>query len=147
MQAVIPALFPIGGGVGDVLPGLLPPDAVPLALHEQNELVPVSGVPHTLVNEIHQAEFPALTFGGDVVLGVGEGRHLFLLLRLEYRQAELLADRVVAHSEFGQLRFADVELPAVVQADTVNDKVGVDMCPVRVGADQDLPALEIFCKF
>lgn len=147
MQAVIPALFSIGGGVGDVLPGLLPPDAVPFTLHEQNELVPVTGVPHTLVDEIHQAEFPAPAFGGDVVLGVGEGRHLFLFLRLEHRQAELLADQIVADSELSQLGFADVELPAVVEADTVDDKVGVDMRPVRMGADQDLPALEIFCKF
>ena len=145
MQAVIPALFPIGGGVGDVLPGLLPPDAVPLALHEQNELVPVSGVPHTLVDGVHQTELPALSSGGGVVLRAGHGLDP-LLPWLEYRQAELHAHLIVALAQLSQFRFADVQLFPILEADAVDEEVGVDVVTVNVGADQNLPPLEPLCQ-
>ncbi len=80
MQAVIPALLSIGRGVGDILPGVLPADVVALAPHQQDELVPASGVPHTLVDEIHQPEFPTLAFGGNMIFSGRDGCYLFLLL-------------------------------------------------------------------
>ena len=143
MQPVIPAFLSIGCGVGDILPGILPADVVALALHEQDELVPGFGVSHTLVDVIHQLEFPAFSPGSGVVLSGGYCLHLFEPLRLEDRETELGTDCVVALPEFGQLRLADVEIPAVLQADAVDDKVGVDVVPVSVGADQDFAALKI----
>ena len=83
MQAVIPAFLSIGRGVGDILSGILPADIVALAPHQQDELVPIPGIPHTLVDEIHQPEFPAFTFGSNMVFSGGDGGHLFLLLQLE----------------------------------------------------------------
>lgn len=143
MQPVIPAFLSIGRGVGDILPGILPADVVALATHQQDELVPGPGVSHTLVDAIHQLEFPAFSPGGGVVLSGGYCFHLFGSLRLEDRETELGTDRVIALAKFGQLRFADMELPAVLQADAVDDEVGMDVFPVGVGADQDFAALEI----
>ena len=146
MQTVVPTFLSIGGGVGGILPGILPADVVALAPHQQDELVPVPGVPHTLVDEIHQPEFPALAFGGSMVFSGGDGCYLFLLLGLEYRQMEFHTDFVVALPEFRRLRFADVELLAILQADAVDDEVGVDVVTVRVGTDQDFTPLEVFCQ-
>ena len=143
MQPVIPAFLSIGRGVGDILPGILPADVVAFALHQQDELVPGPGVSHTLVDAIHQLKFPAFSPGSGVVLSGGYCFQLFGPLRLEDRETELGTDRVIALAEFGQLRFADVELSAVLQADAVDDEVGMDVFPVGVGADQDFAALKI----
>ena len=62
------------------------------------------------------------------------------------RQTQLLTDRVVAPHQLLQLFLRHVQLFAGLEADRVDDAVGVDVLPVYVGADQHLAAVEVFCQ-
>lgn len=59
-------------------------------------------------------------------------------------QAHLLTDRIVAPHQLLQLLFRHVQLFAGLEADGVDDAVGVDVFSVYVGADQHLTAVEVF---
>ena len=85
------------------------------------------GIPHTLVDGVHQSELPALPSGGGVVLCAGHGLDP-LLLWLEYRQTELHAHLIVALAQLCQLRLTDVQLLPILEADAVDEEVGVDDC-------------------
>ena len=61
-------------------------------------------------------------------------------------QAHLLTDRIVAPHQFLDLLLRHVQLFAGLEADGVDDAVGVDVLPVYVGADQHLAAVEVFCQ-
>ncbi len=68
-------------------------------------------------------------------------RFLFLLLGLEHRKRKLLADLIVALTQFLQLFFGDVQLLSGIEVDRVNEEVGMDVFPVCVGADQNIITL------
>ena len=53
------------------------------------------------------------------------------------------AERVRDLAELCQVRLFKVELSAALEADGVDDEVGVDMRPVRVGGHEDLVALPL----
>ena len=81
MEPVIPAFHPFRGGVGDALSAVCPAHLVALALHERNKFVFGGGVPHALVDGIHQPELPALTLGSGAVLPCAHPLLLHLLFR------------------------------------------------------------------
>ena len=70
----------VRGGVGDILPGVLPADFVTVVLHEPDEMLPVAGQSHTLVDVDFQIHLPAIALGMGAVLPVGHGAFLLLLL-------------------------------------------------------------------
>lgn len=49
-------------------------------------------------------------------------------------------------AELCQVRLFKVELPAALEADGVDNEVGVDVRPVRVGGHEDLVALPLLCQ-
>ena len=71
---------------------------------------------------------------------------MLLLLRLEDGEGELRAQPVIELPQLLQLGSADVQLPAVIQTDAVDDQVGVYVIPVGVGADQNLTASKVICQ-
>jgi hypothetical protein len=100
-QQAVTALPAAGYGVGDVAPGLLPAYFVAFALHQSNELIPVRGVAHTVVDDIHELQLLALTTGRCVVLPNGHGLGFLLLLPwLKHRERKSHADLVVALPQF-----------------------------------------------
>ena len=100
-QQAVTALPAAGCGVGNVTPGLLPTHFVAFTFHQRNELIPVRGVAHTVVNDVHELQLLALTTGRRVVLPDGHGlRFLLLLPWLKYRERKLRADLVVALPQF-----------------------------------------------
>ena len=50
-------------------------------------------------------------------------------------------------AELHQVRLFKVELPAGLEADGVDDEVGVDVRPVRVSGHEDLAALPLLRQF
>ena len=131
-------------GVGDILPPCLPAHAIAQALHLADKFIPVSRPLHALVDGIHSLEFPALAPGGGTVLGVGHGPRPARRVRLEHRQTQGGAHRIVALAQLRQLPFAGVELFSILEADAVHQQMGVDVIPICVGTHQHLPSLEIF---
>lgn len=92
MEFVVPAAHPAGSGVGDILPAVLPPDAVATALHPLDEVLPGTGRSHAVLDGHHQVELPALAlFHGAVLTGGG----LFILPRAFPGQHRI----VVLHAE------------------------------------------------
>lgn len=138
VEPVIPAPHAARDSVGDILAIVCPADVVAFAAHQRNELLPAAGVPHTLVYGVHQLELPALPSDSGVVLRAGHGLNP-LLLWLEYRQTELHAHLIVALAQLSQFQFTDVQLLPILEADAVDEEVGVDVVTVNVGADQNLP--------
>lgn len=49
-------------------------------------------------------------------------------------------------AELCQVRLFKVELPAALEADGVDDEVGVDMLAIRVGGHDDLVVLPLLCQ-
>lgn len=140
MQPVIPALLSIGRSVGDILPAVYPADFVALAPHQSNKFLAVMGELHALINSVHESELPTLTFCGGVVLSARHGLALCFLLRLEDGQTELQAHLIVALTQFRQLRLTDMQLLPILEADAVDEKMGVDMVAVHMGTDQHVNA-------
>lgn len=92
MKFVVPAAHPAGSGVGDILPAILPPDAVATVFHHADEVLPGTGRSHAVLNGHHQVELPALAlFHGAVLTGGG----LFILPRAFPGQHRI----VVLHAE------------------------------------------------
>ena len=146
VEPVVPASHTAGSGVGDALSAIRPADIIAFAAHQRNELLPAADVPHTLVDGVHQTELPALSSGCGVVLRPRHRLNLSSFLRLEHRQTELHTNLVVALAQLCQLRLTDVQFLSVLEADTVDKEVGVDVVPVHMGADQNLPPLEPLCQ-
>ena len=97
---------------------------------------------HTVVDDVHELQLFALTTGRCVILPDGHSlRFLFLLSGLEHRKRKFHTDLVVALPQFLKLLLCDVELPACVEVDRVDEEVRVDVVTIRVGADQNFIAL------
>ena len=144
MEPVIPALHAFRRGVGDVLPALRPAHLVAFALHQGDEFLAGFGVPHALVDGVHQPELPALSFGGGAVL---TGAHPFLLGLLFRRRQDLQTvggtDFITGQPVVLEVGGALVEFPAVLKADAVDDQVAVQVVGVYVGGHQYLKVGEL----
>lgn len=148
MEFVVPAAHPAGSGVGDILPAVLPPDAVATALHPADEVPPGTGRSHAVLNGHHQVELPALAlFHGAVLPGGG----FFALLSAFPRQHRI----VVFHAEVvgkvtqvlqGAGPLAE-HFPALI-AHRVHQKMGMDVAGVHMGSHQYLALRpSLFRKF
>ena len=89
VEPVIPALHPLGRGVGDILPAGSPSNLIALALHQGNEFFLAGGELHTLVDGVHEPELPALALGGGAILPGAHTLGLFFLLLRQDRESML----------------------------------------------------------
>ena len=141
-QQAVTALPAAGRGVGDVPSGRFPAHLVAFALHQRNKLLTGRGVAHTVVDDVHELQFFALATGGRVILADGHRLGLLFPVRgVEYRERKLHADLIVALPQFLELLFCNVQFPASVEVDGVDEEVGMDVFSVCVGTDQDFISL------
>ena len=73
-------------------------------------------------------------------------RFLLPILGLEHRKRKFHADLVVALPQFLELLLCDVQLLSCIEVDGVDEKVGMNVFPVCVGADQDFIALRVLSQ-
>ena len=129
------------GGVGDILPAVLPADFVAAVLHKPDEVFTAAGLCHAFINCDFQIHLPALPL---VVGAVLPGRHgvflLLLRLGLHHRQAVRQAQPVRSLTQGIQTIHVAVVLLAGIAAYRVDDEVRVDVIPVRVGCGNNLEA-------
>lgn len=139
MQSDVPALSSAGGGVGDVLPVVLPCHLVTPALHGAEEVPAGAAALHGLGNGPHQPELPALPFLGNPVLPRGElGSRL--LIPGQHREPLGGADLIAQGPEGLQGLGGLPQLQARLPADGVHHKVGMEVPGVPVGGHQHLEA-------
>ena len=74
----------VRGGVGDILPGVLPANFVAAVLHLPDEVLTITGQGHALVDVDFQIHLPAIALGIGTVLPVGHGSFLLLLFLLGF---------------------------------------------------------------
>ena len=132
MQLVAPAFHPIGTGVGDVFPIVTPPDLVSPPLHLADEILPAHTHFHGFPNVVHEAEFPALPLPGGTVFS---GCHFLpaLLIGRQNREVVRHADFVADLPELAEGVGVLAELLPGLEADGIDDEVGVDMPGIAVG--------------
>ena len=125
MQLVAPAFHPVGTGVGDVFPLVAPPDIVAPLLHLADEILLAHTHFHGFSDVVHEAEFPALALPGGTVFS---GGHLLpaLLVRGQNREMVRHADLVADLPELAEGIGVLTELSACLEADGIDDEVGVD---------------------
>ena len=146
-QQAVTALPAAGRGVGDVPSGRFPADLVALALHQCNELLTAGGVAHTVVDDVHELQFFALATDGGVILADGHRLGLLFLVRgVEHRERKLHTDLIVALSQFLKLILCDVQFLSGIEVDGVDEKVGMNVFPVCVGADQNFIPLIVLSQ-
>ena len=132
MQLVATAFHPIGAGIGDVLPLVAPPDLVAPPLHLADEILPAHTGFHGFSDVVHEAEFPALPLPGGTVFS---GGHLLptLFVRRQNREMVRHADLVADLPELAEGVGILAELLPGLEADGIDDEVGVDMPGIAVG--------------
>lgn len=97
---------------------------------------------HTVVDDVHELQFFTLATGGRVILADGHRLGLLFPVRgVEHRERKLHADLIVALSQFLELLLCDVQFLPSIEVDGVDEKVGMNVFPVCVGADQNFIAL------
>ena len=102
---------------------------------------------HTVVDEIHELQLFALATGCGVILTDGHGfGFLFPVRWLKHRERKFHADLIVALSQFLKLVLCDVQFLSGIEVDRVDEKVGMNVFPVCVGADQDFIALIVLSQ-
>ena len=129
------------GGVGDILSCVLPVDFEAAVLHKPDEVLTVTGKGHALVDVDFQIQFPALPLIVGTVLPVGHGVFLLLLLPgLHNRKAVLQTQFVRRFHELCQAFLVAVIFLPGVTAYGVDDKMGVNVIPVRMGGNHNFKA-------
>ena len=102
---------------------------------------------HAVVDEIHELQLLALATGRSVIL---TDRHGLVfpppVLGLEHRKRKFYADLVVALPQFLELLLCDVQFLPSIEVDGVDEKVGMNVFSVYVGADQDFMALIVLSQ-
>ena len=111
------------GGVGDILPGVLPAHFVTAVLHQPDEVFSVTGQGHALVDVDFQIHLPAIALGIGAVLPVGHGTFLLLLLGFHNRKAVLHTQLVRCFPELLQRISVAVVLETGVAAYGVDHKM------------------------
>lgn len=102
---------------------------------------------HTVIDDIHELQLFALATGSRVILADRHGLGFLLpILGLEHRKRKFHADLVVALPQFLELLFCDVQFLSRIEVDRVDEKVGMNVFPVCVGADQDFIALIVLSQ-
>ena len=102
---------------------------------------------HTVVDDIHKLQFFTLATGGRVIFTDGHGLGLlFPVRRVEHRERKLHADLIVALSQFLELLLCDVQFLPSIEVDGVDEKVGMNVFPVCVGADQNFIPLIVLSQ-
>ena len=102
---------------------------------------------HTIVDDIHELQFFALATGGRVILADGHRLGLLFPVRgVEHRERKLHTDLIVALSQFLKLLLCHVQFLSRVEVDGVDEKVGMNVFPVCVGADQNFIALIVLSQ-
>ena len=103
---------------------------------------------HTVVDDIHKLQLFALATGGRVILADGHRLGLLFPVRgVEHRERKLHADLIVALPQFLELLLCDVQFLSRIEVDGVDEKVGMNVFPVCVGADQNFMALIVLSQF
>lgn len=75
------------------------------------------------------------------------GFHFLLpILGLEHRKRKFHADLVIALPQFLELLLCDVQFLPSIEVDRVDEKVGMNVFPVCVGADQNFIALIVLSQ-
>ena len=102
---------------------------------------------HTVVDDVHELQFFTLATGGRVILADGHRLGLLFPVRgVEHRERKLHADLIVALSQFLELLLCDVQFLPSIEVDGVDEKVGMNVFPVCVGADQNFIALIVLSQ-
>ena len=102
---------------------------------------------HAVVDDIHELQLFALAMGCGMIFANRHGfRFLLPILGLEHRKRKFHADLVVALSQFLELLLCDVQLLSCIEVDGVDEKVGMNVFPVCVGADQNFIALIVLSQ-
>ena len=102
---------------------------------------------HTVIDDIHELQFFALATGGRVILADGHRLGLLFPVRgVEYRERKFHADLIVALPQFLELLLCDVQFLPSIEVDRVDEKVGMNVFPVCMGADQNFIALIVLSQ-
>ena len=102
---------------------------------------------HTVVDDVHELQFFALATDRSVILTDCHGLGFLLpVFRLEHRERKLHADLIVALPQFLELFLCDVQFLSRIEVDGVDEKVGMNVFPVCVGADQDFIPLIVLSQ-
>ena len=138
----------VRGGVGDILPGVLPAHLVTAVLHQADEVLTVTGQSHALVDIDFQIQLPAIALIVGAVFPVGHGALFLLLFPLGFynRKAVLHTQLVRYFPELFQRISIAVVLETGVAAYGVDHEMGVDVIPVRVGCHHNFKAGDLLCK-
>ena len=82
-----------------------------------------------------------------MILADGHGLGLLFPVRgLEHRERKLHADLIVALPQFLELLLCDVQFLPSIEVDGVDEKVGMNVFPVCMGADQDFISLIVLSQ-
>ncbi len=131
----------VRGGVGDILPCVLPANFVAVVLHEPDEVLPVTGQGHALVDVDFQVHLPALPLIVGTVLPVGHGVFLLLLLLGLYNgQTVFQAQLVRRRPECREAFLVAVVLFPGIAAYGVDYKVRMNVFLVRMRGDHNFEA-------
>ena len=109
--------------IGDILPAVRPCGIVALCPKQRQKFFPVPGIAHTIVDDSHQLELPALALDCRVVFRIGHSTRLPLLISLEFRQPQFLANLVIADAQFLNLLVRHMHFFAGFKIDTVDNTV------------------------
>lgn len=102
---------------------------------------------HTVVDDIHELQFFALATGGRVILADGHCLGLLFPVRgFKHRERKFHADLIVALPQFLELLLCDVQFLPSIEVDRVDEKVGMNVFPVCMGADQDFISLIVLSQ-
>ena len=138
----------VRGGVGDILPGVLPADFVTAVLHQTDEVLTVTGQSHALVNIDFQIQLPAIALVVGAVFPVRHGSLFLLLFPLGFynRKTVLHTQLVRCFPELFQGFSIAVVLETGIAAYGVDYEVRMDVISVGVGRYYDFEARDLLCQ-
>lgn len=137
MQTPVSAPHPVGTAVGDIFSLRRPDHLVTVSVHFGDKIFLASRLPHGVLDHRHQLKLPALALACRTVLSCGQLRTVFFI-RLQHREAVCGADLIAELAQLLQRTGMLAQLVPRLEADAVDDEMGMDMGRVAVGSDQHL---------